>query len=314
MNDRMENYLPGHGLALKTVYEDKIIDKALEDYVAVGGGFRTAEAVTGLSASSISTPTAGYPAPEQAFSLLSNLGSDKNPTSTYHTVTIEGFTEGNPHAGMFFPIEVNGVKKWVSGVTVKEAPTAVKGVINTFLPKKLKHFNYSENFGAWKPVGAVDEWGNFTIKDLKLAEGQNVIAFDAESWVGNKSNQQLKIILNTIPCLPGNCRPAAGAFINNPRPKISVEFNKSKYVGTTRGFTILACELDGAHVPYTTSVTSETYTEKVKIELQPENALSDGEHNVVIKIDSEVGVSRLSGRLLSILYAGDHVQPLKPVS
>ena len=108
-------------------------------------------------------------------------------------------TEGDPKGGgILFPIEFDGQKKWVSAVTVKEAPTAVKGVINTFLPKKLKQFQYSENFAAWKNVGEVDRWGNFTLTGLNLAEGQNVIAFKAESWTGNKSNQHLKIILNTI--------------------------------------------------------------------------------------------------------------------
>ena len=97
----------------------------------------TTKATSGISLSSVNTSTAGFPAEEQAFELLTDLDSDKNPTGVYHTVTIEAFTEGNPSSAILFPIEVKGHKKWVSSITVKEAPTAVKSVINTFLPKKL---------------------------------------------------------------------------------------------------------------------------------------------------------------------------------
>ena len=314
MQERVEDYISGHGLALKWVYEQGVIDQALDGILPIGGR-APGLSKSGISAMFVNSPTAGYLAPEQAFDLLSDLDAEKRATNVFHTVTIEAFTEGNPNSGMFFPIKINGTNKWVSAVTVKEPPTAIKGVINTYLPKKLKQFQYSENFAAWKDVGAVDAWGNFTLKGLKFAEGQNVVAFQAESWTGNKSNQQLKIILNTIPCFPGNYYPADGAYTNNPRQKAGVEFRKSKYAGTGQGFHVLTCEMDGAAVTPVVTTGEADYIEWIKVEIVPPEPLADGEHRIAIKVQSDVGVSQaLWSYTVDTVAPGIIIEPLKPVS
>jgi pimeloyl-ACP methyl ester carboxylesterase len=228
-----KEYFFNHGYIVGKSFEgsSSIIEQALDDTPLFGGNTSTAETKSGISASSVNTPTSSYNNYDQAFVLLSDLDSNKEATGVYHTVTIEAVTEGNPKGGgILFPIEFDGQKKWVSAVTVKEAPTAVKGVINTFLPKKLKVFQYSENFAAWRPIENVNpESGEFVLEDLPFAEGQNVIAVRSENAVGIKSNQLLKIILNTIPMVASNLLPLPGTYTNNNQPTWSGEFAKAAY-------------------------------------------------------------------------------------
>ncbi|MBI5701146.1 hypothetical protein HZC34_04775 [Candidatus Saganbacteria bacterium] len=302
---RYSTYLAGHGLILKKVYEEHIIDKALEDFVALGGNATTAEAKSSIPASSIDSPTSGYDAPQQAFALLSNKNKDGSDAGNYHTVTIETVTESSNHL-QAAPIEIDGQKRWVSGVMVKETPTAIKGVINTFLPKKLKSFEYSENFAAWKPVPAVDEWGNFTVKDLKLAEGQNVIAFKAESWIGNKMNQILTITLNTIPMVASEFSPLPGTYLKNNMPTISGKFAKSSYsAASLESIAILNAKIlsmgqgSGSKGQVEIDILAETevtiggeaYNKYLIYKYKPKTPLLDGEYTLIVNVSSNVGNS-----------------------
>ena len=298
---RMKSYLAGHGLIIEKIYEEKIIDHALEDIILVGGqssAVSSSSSRSGISAASIRTTTAGFTAPEQAFSLLSNKKPDGSDAGSYHTVTIEAITESNNHY-QAAPIVFGGQKKWVSGVTVKEAPTALKGVINTFLPKKLKSFEYSENFAAWKPVGTVDEWGNFTVKDLNFAEGQNVISFKAESWVGNKMNQILNITLNTIPMLPSGFLPAPNSYTNNNRPRIGATFAKAAYSASAlENIAVETASLTGpdgiekdllGDPGFRFIVSGGTYDKRGTIEYIPDAPLLEGQYTMRVVVRSNVG-------------------------
>jgi len=293
--------------------EPSIIEKCLDDIPMFGGHLQTLEATSGISAASVSTSTASFNAYDQKFALLSNKDSSGKETDQYHTVTIEAISkDGGPLA---FPVEINGKQEIVSAVTVKEAPTAIKGVINTFFPKKLKQFQYSENFAAWKDVGEVDKWGNFTLKGLKLAEGQNVIAFRAETWTGNTSNQHVKIIVNTIPCVPSKFVPISGTYTNNPKPEISVEFHKSKYAAEGAGFKILACTLNGAPITPELLTSTDDYGEVLKVKFIPPAPLADGEYNIAIKVESDVGVSQaLWSFTVDTIPPAITIEPMKPVS
>ncbi|OGC13706.1 hypothetical protein A3D23_03210 [candidate division WOR-1 bacterium RIFCSPHIGHO2_02_FULL_53_26] len=292
---RKDEYLSAHGLAYKKVYEDKIIDRALEDFVTFGGKTNTLEVRSGISASTVSNSAEGYTPPEQTFVLLSNLDNNGNTMEAYHTVTIEAFVEGGPDQNQLFPIEVNGQKKWVSSVTVKELPTAFKGVIDTFLPKKLHRFNYSENFAAWRPIGEVDEWGNFTIKDLHFAEGSNVLAFDAESWIGNSVNKQFRVTANTIPQFVKGNVPELGASTNNVFQTISVEANKASYsADPSERIVVTSFLVDGIERTAEANVVSsqDTYAARARAQWTPTEPLSPGTHEVLVKFQSNVGVSQ----------------------
>ncbi|MBU0672149.1 MAG: Ig-like domain repeat protein, partial [Candidatus Margulisbacteria bacterium] len=284
-----------HGNILREVQRGSpsVFEQALDDTPAVGGTQSAPQ--SGVSATSLDSPTASYFAPEQAFVLLSNLGEDESPTDAYRSVTIEAFTEGGGTTAQLFPIEFDGQKKWVSAITIKEAPTAVKGVINTFLPKKLKYFEYSENFAAWKPVAAVDEWGNFTIKDLNLGEGQNVIAFRAESWTGNKSNQYLKLILNSVPQFVGDPFPGPNTSTANVHQKIGVEANKACYTADpSEAIDVVSFQVDGVEKLSEADIIASqgTYTAETRAEWIPDEPLSEGQHDVLVKFQSNVGASQ----------------------
>ena len=311
-----DGYLDAHGTILKRVYETKIIDHALEDIVTLGGKADTLKssggAVHAFAEVDISKPTAGFTAPEQAFALLSNKNKDGSDAGAYHTITIEAITESNNHlqsAPIYFngPPSPDGLrrtseKKWISGVTVKEAPTAIKGVINTFLPKKLKSFEYSENFAAWKPVGTVDEWGNFTLSGLNMAEGQNVIAFRAESWIGNKMNQILNFTINTIPMLPSDFAPAPNSYTNNNMPIIKVQFSKSAYSNSPlENISISIAKLifqdgmekDVSNNPnFKFTISGGQYDRKGLAEYVPDAPLPDGKYTMLIVANSNVGMAQ----------------------
>lgn len=295
-----EGYLDAHGGALKKVYEEKVIDKALEDFIDVGGkSIPVPESSGVVSAASIGASSGGFLPPSQTFALLSNKNRDGTDVTDYHAVTIEAIMESNNHL-QSAPIEFNGQKKWVSAVTVKEPPIALKGVINTFLPKKLKSFEYSENFAAWKPVSAVDEWGNFTVSGLNLAEGQNVIAFKGESWIGNKMNQYLTITVNTIPMLPSQFQPAPNSYTNNPMPKIGVIFAKAAYSSQPlENINISSAKLikpNGEEIDITPFIRAETgggtYDRNIKVEYISDTPLSDGEYKILIVANSNVGMAQ----------------------
>jgi len=302
--NRLEYFLSGHGLILKKAYEEKIIDKALEDYVNIGsGGWKSSackpSVIHAMTASEVSTPTAGLPAPSQTFAILSNKNRDGTEAEIYHVVTIEAISESTNHI-QAAPIEYKGEKKWVSGVTVKEPPTALKGVINTFLPKKLKSFEYSENFAAWKSVPAIDEWGNFTVSSLNFAEGQNVIAFRGESWIGNKMNQILTITVNTIPMLPSQFIPAPNSFTNNDQPTIGCMFAKAAYSSSPlENIGISLAKLikpNGEEIdisPYIRTILGgETYNRNIKVEYISPEPLPDGEYKIRIVANSNVGMAQ----------------------
>ncbi|NQU16705.1 MAG: hypothetical protein HQ564_01460 [Candidatus Saganbacteria bacterium] len=273
-----QEYCFTHPMVVEGVYDNSyssptIIEQALDDTPIVGGKLLNK-----------------YKDYDQAFVLLSNLNKDGTFTKDYRTISIEAYINGPT----------------VTAVTVKDPPTAIKGVINTYLPLKIKEFKYSTNFAAWKNVPKADRWGNFTIKDLKLAEGQNIIAFKATSFANNRMNQHLKIIVNTIPMLISKMTPKPNTYTNNPKPTISGEFNKSVY-STGRDIagaipTLISSELyknkqllkNLLNDPNfkQEQIKVNDYHTKVKFSYTPTTPLPDGEYEISVKAKSSVGISQ----------------------
>ncbi|MFC1496747.1 esterase/lipase family protein, partial [Candidatus Margulisiibacteriota bacterium] len=103
--------------------------------------------------------------------------------STYHPVTPEAMTETVASTSVLpTPVVIDGQEKKIASFNVKEPPTRIEGVLRDFMPLKMQYFQYSENFAAWKDINILNEWGHFQIDGLKLAEGQNMIAFKATSF------------------------------------------------------------------------------------------------------------------------------------
>ncbi|MFC1496812.1 esterase/lipase family protein, partial [Candidatus Margulisiibacteriota bacterium] len=100
--------------------------------------------------------------------------------SSYHIVSSEAMAEAPTSYLLGTPIVVEGKEKKIESFTVKEPPTRIEGVLRDFMPLKMQYFQYSENFAVWKDIKILNEWGHFRIDNLKLAEGQNIIAFRAK--------------------------------------------------------------------------------------------------------------------------------------
>jgi len=329
-SDEFNKMIANHGYILRNVYDrnytnPSIIEKALDDTPDFGGNtITTTQTKRGISAASVKTMTASYDDYEQSFSLLSNLDGEKNELDTYHEITMESFTAGYPGKIDSWLMEIDGKKKYISGVTVKEPPTVFKGVINAYLPKKLKLFQYSENFSAWKNIEEVDQWGNFVIRDLRFAEGQNTLAFRAESWTGNKKSQQILITVNSIPLVISEAIPTSEVQTNNNLQKISGKFGKAAYssaqienielvsaklmkkgfkVSRDQGFeegTQEGTTQDGKdnieEIDITdklkTTIYGDTYDKHLKFEYLTDQSYSDGQYTFVITVKSNIGTSQ----------------------
>jgi|GEM_PF-3387628 flagellar hook assembly protein FlgD len=190
-----------------------------------------------------------------------------------------------------------GERKYVTSMTVTKPPKRIAGRLNYLFPKLMKQFEYSFNFANWKPIENVNpETGEFVLEDLPFAEGQNVIAVRSENAVGIKSHQLLKIVLNTIPLLPSKFSPIVNSYIADANPNVSVEFNKSEYSGNYENekISIKGMRIDGEEVSPNVVATMESYhpIAKVSYKIPTDKPLTDGEHQVVVVAESNVGVSQ----------------------
>jgi flagellar hook assembly protein FlgD len=103
----------------------------------------------------------------------------------------------------------------------------------------------------------------------------------------------LKICTNSIPPFPSKQSPEQGLFTNDPRPTISVEFNKAGFSESPweyihfETFNVDSVEcLANATV---LSTVEGAYHFRAKAEYQPSAPLSDGPHDVVVLSRSNVG-------------------------
>ena len=198
----------------KRIFTEGLLEKALFEGIQPAGASSTSSVM------------------QVPFTLTSNLTIEAGSVKvleSYHEVSVEAMTEARAGNVLATPIIVDGKEKRMEIFTVKEPPTKITGVLRDFMPKKMQYFQYSENFAAWMDVSVKDEWGNFEIDGLKLAEGQNMIAFRAKNKVGYTSNQHLKIILNTIPMVPSELLPLSGTYTGDNKLSFSGKFAKASY-------------------------------------------------------------------------------------
>jgi flagellar hook assembly protein FlgD len=253
-------------------------------------------------------------------------------TSNIQEVRIENLSEANNnppyYAERSVPFNTTATTEgYLSYVLVKVPSTQISGVMNDFKPLFMKSFQISENFGAWqdfKPSALasqidadhkveyieadagkfhlhMDNWGNYVISGLNLAEGQNVIAFKLTNKVGQTSNQIIKIIQNSIPMLASKFTPPSNYFTPDPLQTIAVEFHKSGYTAdSTEAVAITSFEVDG--IPISADKFSNdilkvvtyqgTYEMWTKAQYSPAQPLSDGEHNIAVVAKANIGVSQ----------------------
>ncbi|MFH1386445.1 MAG: FlgD immunoglobulin-like domain containing protein [bacterium] len=261
----------------------------------------------------------------QALVLLTNQTKEADgkitTLSTTHTVEVKGYTFAgkDPTA---LPVVIDGKNQQITAITVKEAPTKIEGVLRDFMPKKMQYFQYSENFAAWKNITNIDEWGHFSVDGLKLAEGQNVLAFRGKNKVGYTSNQLLKIILNTIPFVASNLKPLPGTYTKNNKPAFSGDFGLATYSeDAINGLEITTAKMiNGTEEVDVTSDVKATisggdYDKHLHFEYTPKETLPDGEYSLVVTANSNVGVSQAVINVIIDTQAPTlAIQPLQPYS
>ncbi len=239
---------------------------------------------------------------EKDFKLLTDFSTiEGKRTGKYGEIKIMAYNEnvlGN-NSGISFVID--GKRRDIQNITIKEPPTRVEGVLRDFQPQKMQYFQYSENFAAWKNVDILDEYGRFAVDGLNFGEGQNVLAFRAKNKVGYTSSQILTITLNTIPMQPSNFKPASNSFTKNNMPEFDVDFSKSAYsasslesINLTKA--TLRNETTGIETDITsnaqTTISGGTYDKHLKVKYVPKEPLPDGNYSILVSANSNVGVSQ----------------------
>ncbi|MFA4843781.1 MAG: FlgD immunoglobulin-like domain containing protein, partial [Candidatus Margulisiibacteriota bacterium] len=184
-----------------------------------------------------------------------------------------------------------GERKYVTSIMVTKPPERIAGKLNYLVPKLMRSFEYSFNFAAWKPIENVNpETGEFVLENLPFAEGQNVLAIRSENAVGVKAHQLMTFTLNTVPLLSTGYDPAPQFYINDNKHDIYVEFNMTKY-SKISDLSFDSMTLDGETVVPETEIVPDDYHLKLKVryKIPSDKPLKDGEHRVVVRVNSEVG-------------------------
>jgi len=282
ISEKAYKYDPVTGQMIEDVNSNPILAQALFDLPAVGD-----------------THCPG----ERDFRLLTDFSSSEGKrTGDFREVKVEAFNENRDGTNSGASIVINGKRREVGNITVKEPPNRIEGVLRDFMPKKMQYFQYSENFAAWKDVNVLNDYGHFAIDGLNLAEGQNVIAFKAKNKVGYTSNQHLMITVNTIPLLPSQFEPAPNSYTNNNKPKFKVIFSKSAYSASSlENISITSVKLikpDGTEIDITgdpnlkVTISGGTYDKHALVEYTPDQPLDDGQYTILVVANSNVGMSQ----------------------
>ena len=231
---------------------------------------------------------------------VKHLFTESSPAPGYFSIPIRSFaTRDNTDMRVVgpVPITIDGTREYVSQVLITQKPQRVVAKLNYLIPQKLKQFQYSFNFQAWQDVPNLDNFtGLVTFEGLHFAEGQNLLAIRTTNYAGIKYNQLVKVILNSVPLQASRCVPESNYMTNNPYQPISVEFNKTTYYEDEAGkIQITAFDLDGTDHLSLASVTSEidgAYHPYAKVNYTPSEPFQDGQHDLLVKAQSDVGVSQ----------------------
>ena len=231
---------------------------------------------------------------------VKHLFTESSPAPGYFSIPIRSFaTRDNTDMRVVgpVPITIDGTREYVSQVLITQKPQRVVAKLNYLIPQKLKQFQYSFNFQAWQDVPNLDNFtGLVTFEGLHFAEGQNLLAIRTTNYAGIKYNQLVKVILNSVPLQASRCVPESNYMTNNPYQPISVVFNKTTYYEDEAGkVQITAFDLDGTDHLSLASVTSEidgAYHRYAKVNYTPSEPFQDGQHDLLVKVQSDVGVSQ----------------------
>lgn len=278
--------------------EYKIIETALLDTPAIFT-VQDIQTTTAASASATSETTAAL-----------SITAPRAPPSGFESLKIKSIKEDRAYKGnqnMSIPITIDGDRKYVNEMVFTKPPLRIEGKLNYLIPARMKQFQYSFNFAAWKDIKNVDpKTGEFVLDKLPFAEGQNVLAIRAINAVDVSSHQICKFIVNTIPMVVSEMKPEPNTYTNNNKTTISGEFNKSVYSTNTKvgeGIPdITSAELHKDGKLYLNLLNDSNFKEQnikindyktvAKFTYTPSSPLPDGEYKIIVKSKSSVGASQ----------------------
>ncbi|NBV83312.1 hypothetical protein EBR57_04235, partial [bacterium] len=123
-------------------------------------------------------------------------------------------------------------------MAMKGESVVLRGTLMDFTPRHPQTvLEYSNNFSGWSPVSVLNDYGQFELGPIPLAEGQNVIALRAKNRAGYSGNQILKILKTGITLQPvlDEVFPVEGSVTRNPRPRIALVYQNMKYTDLAEG-------------------------------------------------------------------------------
>lgn len=247
--------------------------------------------------------------------------SISNPEKGYQSIKVKSITENrNAKNGVNMPIPttIDNNRAYMTEILVTTPPERLIGKLNYLIPAKMKNFEYSFNFAAWKPIENVDpKTGEFIIDGLKFAEGQNVIAIRSENAVGIKNHQLLKVTVNSIPMFSSGMFPLPSSYINNARPEIVASFSKAVFSEDTEqeDIEIESFKLDGEDVVPIIEKQIGTNKATTIVRYRSPKPLNEGEHTVVMTAKSNVGVSQARWSFnVDTIAPSIKINPIKPFS
>lgn len=238
-------------------------------------------------------------------------------TSSIEAVEIKNLAEVTTVGDYYrsVPYMTSEAETYLPYVTVTVPPTQLRGRIYDFKPQMLQRLELSENFAGWqvfKPIEktpdsagnltatagkfhlVIDQYGYFTLSGFDFYEGQNVVAFKTTNKIGIQTVQHLKVTLNTIPQWPSQFTPLY--LTNNAAPAIGCEFNKAGYSSNeSERINILSFKIDGVDLPLsdiTINKYRNDYAMKTTVSYQPPTPLTEGEHQVMVLANSNIGTSQ----------------------
>jgi len=238
------------------------------------------------------------------------ITSPRAPPKGYESLKIKTIKENRAYKGnqnMTIPITIDGDRKYVNEMVFTKPPLRIEGKLNYLIPARMKQFQYSFNFAAWKDIKNVDsKTGEFVLDKLPFAEGQNVLAIRAINAVDVQSHQICKFIVNTIPMVISEMKPEPNSYTNDNKTIISGEFNKSVYSTNKKvgeGIPdITSAELYKDAKLYKNLLNDSNFKEQnikvsdyktvAKFTYSPSTPLPDGEYKIIVKSKSSVGTSQ----------------------
>ncbi len=217
-------------------------------------------------------------------------------------------------------MEENGTLYNPLAFNVSGPMISVQGLVKDLAPHKCT-LEYSYNFAPYI-TKAVDRDGVFSIENLRVAEGQNILALKVTNMVGRSRTQFIRIIRSSSPLLPSNMLPMQDDMVNTVNVPISMDFYNAQFVSNNIEVTDLtAFRIDDVAVDMSRVSLDRGYVNAYcnKLHVSYPAVLAEGSHTVEVAAADSYGHT-IFGRWTFIIDTTppavtlDAISDVRPVS